>query len=446
MSTNTIRLATAAAVLLFWCSGVAAGEGLISSKVIGVGVIDVSPLRITFSVTIQLKAHRDVVLENLAFRSFNLNDLPLFLPPVNEKTVLHSENNKDVTIAVTAYYRDMTSLRPLIIGVQTGKAVIRRDIRALLKLGTLAALVTGSCSIPVETSFEGACPMVLPGGMIGRDSVVAVLGASDKILLKVKGALSDFEGDGSGPDMLARKKYGGALLLAAAQYRIRNAEGQVESFRVFRAGTRVSADKFILPDEVLEPWRFDPQVSARLFYRGWTLVSDVPEVLVWPSGAAFDGQWPSGSFSGYRLGPQGFKVLARLGQRETKVLTQDSKKKTHSTKRLIRGDSHNVALFQFDGAVPALPSMEFTLSDAPANFGLIFRTIDSWYGGAVAADLVPTSVTLREAGLVEIDPVDASAWGAPIVCSSGLMGLVLDERVGLTVDQAMKLLTKNTLP
>jgi hypothetical protein len=395
------------------------------------------------SVAVEVVSGRDLVTRSLVFRSFQLNGVPVYLPPITDRMEIRANRPEQRDIAITVYFRDLDRLEPIIDVIESEKVKVQGVVRADVEVGILATLARFSRTVPVEIAFQSSAPVRTPGGALVRNSTLRLLRAAAKVVSDVGPSVSRISlGRGTERRRALTDRFRGSVVLAGCAYGLRNSKGEVRRFVLFRAGTRISAKYFVLSTELLEPWHFNSDTAVLLASGDWSLAAKEPDLRVWFAGDPFDNpgdDFPSG---GYSLRSQDIRLVATGGEQESKLVTLDQNGKTREIGLRNRSARQNLALFEIKQP-PPWQVVSVDASDSKAEIVGAFRTIESWHTGNVTPELIPMSVGTGTHEFKLPDAIDSSGWGAPLVDDDSVVGIVLDETTGISFSQIKKLMEKS---
>jgi hypothetical protein len=409
-------------------------------KVASVSINGVTRDRITLSVVVEVSSSNHVAAKNWIFSSFQLNGVPIYLPPITERLEIQPNQPTQRTIVVTVFLRDLDSLQPLITAIESQQIKVQGTVRADVEVGLLATIVLLSRTAPVEIAFESSSPVRIPGGPRVRNTAIRVLRAADRMMAGVGNKLGRF-GRGSQRKRAITETFGQAVLLAGCQYDLRNAKGELRHFVFFRAATRISDKDFLASTELLEPWRYDPATALLLDSGGWSLAESQPDVRVWLPGDTLNSVPDSLPSGGYALRSQDIRLVATGSGQESTVAILDTNGKPRRIPLRSRGAKQNVALFEFRQP-PAWTNVPVDISSGKGQIQGAFRTVASWHLGKVSPEFVPIAVGSGSGEITLVDPLDSSGWGAPLITENSVVGIVLDEKKAVTLAEIKKLIKK----
>jgi hypothetical protein len=189
-------------------------------------------------------------------------------------------------------------------------------------------------------------------------------------------------------------------------------------------GFRISADKFVLTGEMIEPWKYDADVAAALQTGEASLVDDGRDLLVWPGGAA------TSASSARTLSQGAIQVdLAPAKTESTRVVVGNKDVKL----QLFRRDSDtNYAVLSFTRpedkgtAVPLPPSH----AEEPHDWDrlTLFRVDD-----AGNLESLPTPAHRQESRILFDERVDDRAFGSLLLSPQRAVGMVQEEKSGMVL-------------
>ncbi len=401
----------------------------------GVDVKDLSSDRIRFDVRSHVTASRKLKIKRVRFEQMRFGNLPIYLSPIEDR--LDLDKGTAVTlprIPLTIYFRDLDSLEPLERAVRDGEATLEGKARVDLDLNLLEQVASHQRSARADMPIAMKIPVNVPGGVPGRTAALATLRAAQFALNLGGSALHALRQSQKGWEEELRTRYIPLLVVAESRYSLLSSDHQRVDLVVRGLGFRISGDKFVLTDEMIEPWKYDTDVATALQTGHASLMEDSRELLVWPSGEALN------SSSARSLSNGRIRVERASGKGGTTHVSSDEKSvKVH----LLRRDSDaNYAILRFTGSEDAPkgdPGPENQGSRVPLapepirrsqNWDrlTLFRVNDN---GKLELVSMPAH---RENGRILLeDPIDDSAFGSLLIAPEGAVGMVQEERTGMVM-------------
>ena len=213
-----------------------------------------------------------------------------------------------------------------------------------------------------------------------------------------------------------------SLVIAESRYSIRLNTGEQADFVVRGLGFRITDDKFVLTDELYEPWKYDTEVATALQTHKATLIDENRDLLVWSSSEALD---PNAARS---LSRKTIHEEHHSDQSDAAHVPSDDK----SVKiRLSKRDSDaNYAVFRFtrteDKGTPIQLGPDAVLHSQNWDRLTMFHIDEE---GALELVSIPAH-RANDRVLLE-DSVDERAFGSLLIAPEGAVGMVQAEQSGM---------------
>jgi hypothetical protein len=189
-------------------------------------------------------------------------------------------------------------------------------------------------------------------------------------------------------------------------------------------GFRISADKFVLTGEMVEPWRYDADVAAALQTGEASLVEDSRDLLVWPNSEAT-------------------KTRSALSLSQGAIQVDHTPAKTESTRVVAGNKDVKLPIFRRDSDAnyvvlrftrpedkgPAIQSLPGQAERSQSWDSLTLFRIDDTGN----LESVRTAAHRQDNRIFFDDPVDDRAFGSLLLSSQGAVGMVQDEKSGMAL-------------
>ena len=379
--------------------------------------------RAQFDVLAHVTAARNLTIKRVRFEQMRLQGIPVYLGPMEERLQLEKGTAMSLPpIPLTIYYRDLHSLDPLANAVRDGTARVQGKARIDLDVSMLERAATGQWTVRADVPVDISAPVDIPRGSAGRTAAVATLHAAQAAVDLGGSVFGALGGTATQSDEDLRTQYTPSLLVAESHYSLDFKDKGHVDIVVRGLGIRVSADKFLVAGEMLEPWKYDADAATALQTGSAHMVDGSADLLVWPAGGSLD---PASA----RSQKQGLIQVVRKPGGSERTRVPGGKQGTEI--RLARRDSDdNLAVLRFTRAEDNGAAVPLAPEDARKNGSwdrlTLFR-IDS--KGALEA--LSTPATRKDNRILLEDPVDDSAFGSLLICAQGGLGMVQDERSGV---------------
>ncbi len=419
--------------------------GQIQVQVVKTALLNYSSSKLVLGLTLSVSSKRDVTLEQIVLGGLRINGLPVYAAPVKQRLQLHSGDKTLLSdpLPVTVYLRDLDSVAPLQQAIAEGHATLDGTAYATVRVSPLAAVVLFSRHVEVAMNLhEDVLPFTVPGGTLAKDASLAVLRAAEKALRVISGAVSSGRNWASDFRHETMKQYAPHLLLAYAQFQLRDSQGQTTLARWCGVALATAPNLLLLPREAIEPWKFDAEISEGIHSKRLALNKTSYDLWLWPASAPL--LKPDKELNGetaMRLSNKQVAVLKLPDQDERKLLALEDSGKTQSISVGKRDSSSDLALLQSKngGNFNALPIATDSTATAWDSVAL-FRFRDCVHGNSADPELIVLPAK-RNGNRIELgELVDNSAFGSPIVAPEGVIGIVQDESSGVAWPEAARVL------
>lgn len=389
----------------------------------GVEVKDVSTDRVRFEIRSHVTADRHLKIKRVRFEHMYLGSLPIYLSPIDEKLELEKGISAVLPrVPVTIYFRDLDSLEPIQQAVREGKATVRGKVRIDMDLNLIEKVLLRQKDVHADIPVAINTAVEVPGGALGKTAALTALRAADFAMHLGNSALHALRQSQKSWEEALRTQYIPSLVIAESRYSIRLKTGEQADFVVRGLGFRITDDKFVLTDEMLEPWKYDTEVATALQTHAASLVDDRRDLLVWSSNETLD---PNTARS---ISRKTIHEEHHSQQTETAhVPSEDKSVKIHLSKR---DSDDNYAVFRFtrpeDKGTPIQPAPEAVMSSQYWDRLTMFRVDED---GKLEVISMPAR---RSDGRTSLeDSVDERAFGSLLIAPEGVVGMVQAEQSGM---------------
>lgn len=393
----------------------------------GLSYQDINFERLVLNLALRVKpVDRAATIRKIYFQDTRVNGVPVHIDTFEEEFKLSKKEVVDLPapLKCSIVFSDFESLAPVKEVVNQDKIRITGQTFIEVKLNVLekVALRAKRLVLPVNLNEE------VPLQMFGGNPLLQM--AASKIL----DTLSDPSTTAAmtlAKEHIARltedraviSKARQSLYLLYSEYDVRDPKtGAAEKFSQSGTGFVVSPDgKLLTAKRVVEPWKFDPQVSLLIKQNGLEVDTKHVRLVAWPVGAAVVS--PEGQIdfqAALTLEKQTLQVLKAAPDRMENREYQDPDSGEKAALSLHAAGENDVAVLQLHGdnfqslalAEPSLPaggalktalvSFPFGLSQAQANPRLLW----------VKAFSQGSGLTLER-------PLNPGEAGAPLVTPEG---------------------------
>jgi len=399
----------------------------------------VSADHLSFRLYTHVTAFRNARVKRVRFFGMRLGEIPFFIEPMEERMELKSGQNTAASpIPVTVYFRDLDSLQTLEDAVKAGEIRVTGRARAELDLGLVERLAVGQLNGLADISLTGKFPVVVPGGEVGKTAAIVAIRGAQKALPAASAALNQL---GGSPSLRAHEVsdlYKPWLVMVDSRYALLLDSGKKIDVNETWLGVRVSDDLVVLPDEAVQPWRYDPDVVLALESNTAQLVPDARELSIHFDGMRGDA--PS-------LANGGLRIERSSRVEKESLLVQDDEKRVRVAvaKRASNSNYDILRIVQTDDAAsgqrPVFNSQRAVFNSHPEQQS--FDRVGVFHlTPAGKLEVVLMAAHVRDGRVVLDSPVDDSAFGSIVVGPDGIVGMVQDERSAMFL-QLDQLLSSN---
>lgn len=384
---------------------------------------DVSTDRIRFEIRSHVTADRHLKIRRVRFEHMYLGSLPIYLSPIEDRMELEKGVSAVLPrIPVTIYFRDLDSLEPLEHAVREEKATVTGKARIDMDLNLIEKVLSRQKDVHADIPISISTPVQVPGGMLGKTAALTTLRAAQFALNLGGSALHALRQSQKSWEEKLRTQYVPSVVIAESRYSIRLTSGEQADFIVRGLGFRITEDKFVLTDEIYEPWKYDTEVATALQTHKASLIDENRDLLVWNSSEPLD--------------PNTARSLSRKTIHEEHHSDQSdaahvpSDDKSVKIKLSKRDSDSNYAVFKFtrpeDKGTPIQLAADVVLHSQNWDRLTMFRIDDE---GALELISMPAHRTNDR--VVLEDSVDERAFGSLLISPDGAVGMVQAEQSGM---------------
>ncbi len=388
-----------------------------------VDLADAASDHLLFNVSVDASADRNLRVHRICFEGMRLGGVPVYMGTIEGPIDLRARSSQPISsIPLTVYYRDLDSLSPIIQAVSDGQLSVDGYARVEFELNLFQKIALRQWSGRSEVAIHDGVPLSLPGGEFGKLAAIAGLRATDMGLHVAGSALASLRQSQIDWTQDIGREYTAALILAETRYSLVTNDGRTLDLVQDGVGFRIPGQKFVLTAEMLNPWRYNPEVAGMLQNNQARLVSDRFELSVWP------GNVPVEQRNGRTYSQGAFRVIGGKEAEETIEIPQPG---GYDRVRVARRDSpRNFATFQFTNSqdashypMPFAPNNQ--LQNQEWDRVALFRFSDQ-----VRPELVFVQAHRSGNRLVLDTPIDENAFGSPVLTPRGAIAMVQGERSG----------------
>jgi hypothetical protein len=435
-----LRMAIAGLSVLAASGGLAQPAGPASMignlQVTEVNLAEIDTSHVKLAVDLNLTVTQSATFENLRLASLHLNGLPVFAAPLNQEIVLRKGAPTALPpLYVTVLFRDLHTVAPLRRMIENQSVRIDGDLVADLRLTAIEKLALHTEHPSVEVALAQEVPVRIEASAFERSMALGALELIDSGLQAT--AAADKYIPGMKPKWIADLEASAQTNLFAVEssYALTHGETSDPVVAVL-LGFRVKPSQVVTGAEAQEPWKYDADLLGAVQSGAAKLVKNSQEILLRPLGLG----------DPLRLSAKDFVVDMR-GTQDTDSLIAVGGSGHAKIQVMRRAAPTSLAVLTLHAA-PALAGEGtgqgggLPLSPGLAAASAAVAAQDSWPQVAIfrlREDAVTKkpSVEVLQMGAVRDgngiklnEPVDAAAFGSPIVTPDGVIGLVQDEQAG----------------
>jgi hypothetical protein len=232
--------------------------------------------KIIVLVTPSLTSDQNATIKRVNFSSLVVNDIKAFASPI--------ERRFDVSA------RRPSSSPDLELTIQ----LLDKRLDNLQTISSAPLTITGKATVDIEKKFVGLIPQswmreidihAQPMLEIPRPELRAKLDHLIGSITVTKIPPPPTEPPKPDPNawaVEARRAFSSRLVVARARYVLENTKGGQSAYgEMFRAGLRISHGEVVLPTEIFEPWRYNPDIQAQLNAKTLRVDQNSVEIRVW---------------------------------------------------------------------------------------------------------------------------------------------------------------------
>jgi hypothetical protein len=426
-------LAAAAAVFIYEaiCLGQKPPDGvrLDAISVEKLRILDVMPDCIRLEAVLNLKPSRSLTVASASFSRMRVNGIPFYVSPLNSQFRLQSgSDNQLPPVPITLFYRDVDSLAPLRELIEkdhvhlTGRLLLGPKLNLIQKLA-----LRGHPQIAVLLDREA--PIQIAGGPLAKKAMLAVLDLAQRALDAAGSALHRLQTGQTAwrEDLQTRSSQ--ALLRLRASYTIQVNNRKYDLYTE-TLGFRISPTVAVAPAEIMEPWRYDPEIAAAMDSGSARLTEESFNLDAWAalSGPPDPPKWSQSN--------QDFSIVFQPNPRTRKTIVVGAHK-TIFLPQSASGTSFVLLQFAAGEEGPSLTPATKQLSDDPSGERVALFRLDERNSNPEVIFVTAH----RDGAAIKLDrPLDPSFFGSPILTPEGVVGMVEEEESGISMANILKIL------
>lgn len=420
--------------------------GQVQAQVVKTSLLSYSSSKLVVGLTLAIDSKRDLTVEQIVLSGLRINGLPVYAAPVKQRIQLHSNDRTLLPdpLPVTVYLHDLDSVSPLEEAVANGHTTLDGTAYATVRVNPLASVVLLSRHVDVAMNLhEDVLPFSIPGGSLGKNAALTVLRAAEKALHVISGAVSSGQNWASGFRHETMKQYAPHLLLAYAQFELRDPEGKTTLEQWYGVAVSTSSGLLLVPREALEPWKFDPEIADALQSKRLSLNKTTYDLWLWPASApVLKPNKELNADAAMRLSQKQISMLKVPDEDQHKLLALEGSGKTQKISVEKRDSSADLALLRMTRSDANAGALQVA-GDSTANAWdsvALFRFREGVHNSPAQPELIIVPAK-RDGNRIELgELVDSATFGSPIVAPEGVIGIVQDESSGVAWPEAARVL------
>lgn len=409
-----------------------------------VNVVDVAQDHLQLGVSLTLNSATDVAVREITFEGVQLNGLPVYLAPIQERIELKSKQPLQIPdpLRVSLYFRDVDSVRPLQAMISDRRVRFEGTIYFEAEIPALVRVLLFGRRVRIPVRFQQDIPVNVPESALMQSVMLRALGAASSLMGGVGSVVeSALSRTAAWRDQLWRE-VAPRLLFGYVKFALRDRDGRQTVLEFSGTGFRVSSNQFVFCKNLVEPWKFDPDIVAAIKHDGLSLIGAEYDLWVWPVNAIIRNSSnqldPS---SGFRLTKSDFQIVRQPNDTNRSLYALRPEGRPRKITIHKRDSSANLVLFQFRTPANALEDLKIIQAEN-TNWDrvAIFRFPGGIYDKQARADLIFLPASLADSRIKLSTPVDSSAWGSPVIIQGGILGFVQDETTAIPLKEAFQAL------
>lgn len=410
-------------------------------------LLDLQTDRIGFAVTPSIIPTQQVRIRMITFYGMRINGIPVFVPPVSEELDLRPGFRASLRrpMQFTVYFRDLSTLQPLIDLVKGGRIKVEGNALVEAKLDLLPSVLLMKKTAHAPVRIDADLPLDVPGGSLVREQTLKALSVAETGRSILSKSLLYLLGTDETQKRL-QDRFGKSVFLAVARYEMRDSNHNRYPVEKMGVAFRAADKQVVTTREMVEPWNFDSVIALKLKRGELTMVKDSFDLLLWPAGTTYSRlNGPPIEGNALTLKKHDFRLLPGAAETEKMVATENGARAT-LVSTAPRASASNLAVLEFVAAPKTGPPMApVDGKPDPAGYRAIvaFRFSAGPFTQSVEPEIVRLSARVVDGRLVFDDPIDSSALGSPVLSDDGLVGILQEETSAISYASAAARLKLN---
>jgi hypothetical protein len=393
---------------------------------------------IQISFTLRLKASRDLTIDGMAFSKMRVSGIPIYVSSIRSKQEIKS-GGEFVTppLLLTLRLHDLDSLDPLRSSVADGSIHLTGTAFAEVELPTMARLVLFTQRVRIALPIDSTIPIQIPGGTLGRMAALAVINSAQP-LLDNGGHLRGLAQQQLDRNNELWKLYAPRILLLRSSCQLTDNKGHTQEFSQTAVGLRLEGKRILLPRQLLEPWKFDPELA--LNFKQQHLKVENFDLAAWPLDAAtVNAKGETDTTAAWTLGRGELRIPKQSKDDDTGVYVVGEHGSHVKVKLDQAANAQDLSIVEIlPESVKPLPAFDTDRTHPlTGKYLYYFRFPAGAEGSSAQPELA--SLPMPTGGDLSSDEValDFTAIGSPLITEQGVAGIILDEHAALPISKIL---------
>ena len=409
-----------------------------------VSLADVAQDHLQLSFSLTLLADRDVAVRQIAFDNVRLNDVPLYVAPVEQRLSLKANEAQQIgaPLRLSLYFRDLDTVRPLQTLLLDKRVSADGTVYLDAELSPLVKLLLLGRRVRVPVTVHQEVQLNVPDNTLLQSIMPRALGAAELAVSALSSLKEGVLRRTSGWRDELWRDFAPSLLLTYVRFTVRTKSGERIPFEFTGTGYRISPNQFVVCKSLVEPWKFDPDVASALKFGGLSLDRSGYEMSVWPINARLrDDSNQLMNSTGFRLGQGDFRRIYQPSDANASFYALQPAGRPKKIALHKRDSTGNLVLFEFRNSPPFSGPIKKSSEDSKSwDRVAIFRFPGGINERQARADLVFVPASSSGAKITLGTPLDTSAIGSPVITQDGIIGLLQDHAAAVPLDEVFKTL------
>jgi len=403
--------------------------------------------RLMLDVTLTVTAVRDSSIQQVTIRDLRVNGIPFYADTIREQFSLqaHRPSFLPHPLVITVHYHDLDSIAPLRQALDNGKAHVTGTALVEIRMNPFAKLVLLGTRAETPVFFQEDIVLDFPGGPLAKATGLKVLDAVGGSLGEIGETMDTVIANSSRWRRELWQDYAPGLFQAYSRFTLKDTDGNSATLECSGMGFRIGQSGVVVTKEVLQPWKFNPEIVAETKRRHIKVDPASVDLWIWPQTSA-PANGSHGLNSAYRLSARQLSVV-EVPPDDMEAVLMRTGKKIGKLSVHRRNSASNLALLQLATVAKSNDAHNLTTERSQDHWddGAVFRSSGGSPAHPGETDLVFLSATEAGNRISLGSPLDSSAWGSPFIArEAGVVGIVQDENSAIPWQQAVQVLKVKT--